>query len=148
MPGVNPPIPAARAILVKFVTRARLTTMEAVMDNGDQSTTVDTHLPPSTGTFSDDLSSVTLVVTNEANFALITNVTVGTFIVASTSEDIDLGDAGDRMTVRAMTINGTSYVKPGTYTTSDWNGFATPSNVSGDGEIFLYMDSGTVFRFR
>ena len=111
-------------------------TEQILIDNSGRITSIgDTLLPPEIGPFTDELESVDLRIVNSGELTLTTNVVLNSMTIDSEDESLDLGDAGDRMTLNAMTINGTTYTSGGTYKTNDWNGYATPPNVTGDGEI-------------
>ena len=79
---------------------------------------------------------------------IITNVRIEALALDTASEQLDLGDPGDLVTLRRMSINGTIYIEGGFYSTNDWNGFALPPNVSDSGTIFLLSPGGSVLEFR
>jgi len=119
------------------------------IDNSNRVSSVYTTIPAQYQPNATELEDATVVVTNKAVLSISTNGFANALIVASTSETVNLGDAGDRLTVNAMTINGTAYTRAGAYTVAnDWQSFGLPANVSGDGELFLYVPPGTLISFR
>ena len=132
-------------------------TEQVIMDNhGINGSIGNTELPPGYGggegsfpfpawEFADNLGRATVIVTNGTRMKLTADIEIGSLIVATVTEWLDLGAAPDTLTLRHMTINGTLYTSAGRYTTNDWNGYATPSNVSGDGTILIEPAGSVLF---
>jgi len=102
--------------------------------------------------FEDDLSNITLVVTNKGRMMISNAITAAGLFVADTDEKLDLGSAGTKLTLTGdMTFGGTVYSKGGLYTLENlWNGQpgGVPPNVTGDGVIELWRPSGTMIMLR
>jgi hypothetical protein len=116
--------------------------------NSNQTTAARTHIPPATNAILGELRYASVVVTNRGAMAATTNDRIASLTLASTNEPLNLGASGTVLELRALTVNGTNYTKGGTYTTNNWNGFASPGvNVTGAGSI-LIGNAGTSFMFR
>jgi hypothetical protein len=115
-----------------------------ILDNGTNTASSLTPLPPQVEAEPDNLSATAVLVTNRAVLAITASTAVRSITVIGTNEKLNLGSEGTRLTLRGLTVNGITYTQGGRYATNDWNGLPAPSNVSGAGDIWLATPGGTL----
>jgi hypothetical protein len=119
-----------------------------IANDGEQSQDLYTTIPGQLIFDVSELEDVTLIVTNFAWMQISTSMTAQALMIHSANETFDLGDANDRLIVNHLGVNGGTTTKGGFYTTNNWNGFPTPPNATGAGNIFILSPGGSVLEFR